>query len=48
MKLWTHIRYNGTADTDIQKGGLYILFISDQASDYPTCDYQTRLGYHDN
>lgn len=47
-KLYHHIRYNGTADTDIQRGGLYLLFISDQSTNAPSCDYQIRLGYHDN
>lgn len=47
-KMYTHVRYNGTAGTDIQKGGLYIMFISDQPTNAPTLDMWLRLGYHDN
>ena len=48
FKLWHHIRYNGSASTDIQRGGLYLLYISDQATNPPTVGYQIKLGYHDN
>lgn len=48
FKLWHHIRYNGTASTDIQRGGLYLLYISDQSTNPPTAGYQIKLGYHDN
>lgn len=43
-----HIRWNGTASTDIQKGGLYLLIISDQSAAYPTFQYNARLSYYDN
>lgn len=43
-----HARYNGTANTDIQKNGLYILVIADQATNTPTFRYSYKLGYHDN
>ena len=48
FKLWHHIRYNGSASTDIQRGGLYLLYISDQATNPPTAGYQIKLGYRDN
>ncbi|UOF78642.1 capsid protein [Circoviridae sp.] len=47
-KLYTHIRYNGNAGTDIQRGGLYCLFISDQPTNSPLLDFYLRTGYHDN
>lgn len=47
-KLWHHVRYNGDAATDIQKGGLYWLMLSDQVTNTPVVDYYTRVGYHDN
>lgn len=47
-KLYTHVRYNGTGATDYQKGGLYLLFISDQPTNTPAVDLYARLGYHDN
>lgn len=43
-----HTRYNGTADTDIQKNGLYLLTISNQATNVPTFDFYWKVGYHDN
>lgn len=47
-KLHQHVRYNGTANTDIQKSGVYILFISNEATNTPTLDYDLRVSYHDN
>lgn len=43
-----HTRYNGTANTDIQKMGLYLLTIADQATNVPTFRYSWKVGYHDN
>lgn len=43
-----HVRYNGTASTDIQKGGIYIVAVSDQASNGPIIAFNARLSYHDN
>ena len=48
MNLYTHIRFNGAAGTDIQKNGLYALFISDEATNTPTISYNFKLSYHDN
>lgn len=43
-----HIRYNGSAGTDIQKGGLYLVHLSDQATNTPSLNFHARVGYHDN
>lgn len=43
-----HTRYNGIANTDIQKNGLYLVLISDQATNIPTLNYSWKVGYHDN
>jgi len=43
-----HTRYNGSAGTDIQKNGLYLLTISDQATNVPALFYSWKVGYHDN
>lgn len=48
QKLYGHIRYNGANSTDIQKGGIYLMFISDQATNKPTFGFQTRLAFTDN
>lgn len=48
-KMYHHIRYNGAASTDIQKGGIYLMLLSDQASGtLPTFFYNWRLSYRDN
>lgn len=48
----SHVRYNGTATTDIQKNGLYLMIFSTRTSveaDGPVLEnISTRLSYHDN
>lgn len=46
--MFSHVRFNGTASTDISKNGLYVMFISDQPTNQPTLDYYSRLSYRDN
>ena len=48
IRLNHHIRFNGSASTDIQKGGLYLVLLSDEAANTPTCVYNTRLSFYDN
>lgn len=43
-----HTRYNGPANTDIQKNGLYLITLSDQATNAPSFTYTWKVGYHDN
>lgn len=44
-----HVRYNGSASTDQQKGALYLCYVSTQGtSDYPVITGEARLSYHDN
>ena len=43
-----HTRYNGSADTDIQKDGLYLVIITSEPTLYPTVVLNARLSYHDN
>lgn len=47
IKLNFQIRYNGTAATDIQKNGIYILCISDEPSNTPGLVWSIRLVYTD-
>jgi len=47
-KMYHHIRFNGTVNTDIQKGGVYMLLLSDQPAAYPVLDSHIRIGYRDN
>jgi len=42
------IEYNGTANTDIQKNGIYGLVISDDNTDQPAFNYYARMYYHDS
>lgn len=47
----SHVRYNGTATTDLQKNGLYLLHMSDRSDGSgtaPTLNLTTRVYYHDN
>lgn len=53
-KLWNfstkiigHVNYSA-ASTSIEDGGIYILYLSDQATNPPTMDYYARLTYVDN
>lgn len=44
-----HVRYNGVNGTDIQRGALYFVAVSSQASaNYPAITFDARLSYHDN
>lgn len=44
-----HIRYNGTAGTDFQRGAIYIVYVSNKSTvDGPSLVYESRLSYHDN
>lgn len=49
LRMRSHIRYNGTASTDIQKNGLYFMaFSNEDVTDAPTVSWNARLAYHDN
>jgi len=43
-----HVRFNGTSSTDIQKGGLYLMLISSEASYPPNVVSNLRIGFYDN
>lgn len=43
-----HTRYNGSANTDIQKNGLYLVMLSNEPTNAPRVDYTWKVGYHDN
>ena len=47
-KMMVHIKWNGSTIYDIQKNGIYLVVISDQATNYPVLDLYSRLSYHDN
>lgn len=40
-------RYNGTATTDIEKNGIYILLLSNQATNKPSITYHATISYTD-
>lgn len=48
LPLSKHIRYNGSAGTDIQKNGIYLVAVSSEATNTPTLNYNSRLSYRDN
>lgn len=43
-----HVRFNGSATTDIQKGGIYWALLSNEATNTPALLSQVRVGWHDN
>lgn len=43
-----HTLFNGTAATDIQKNGVYVVYFSNQATNTVTATGSIRVGYHDN
>nr|WAE43198.1 MAG: capsid protein [Cressdnaviricota sp.] len=43
-----HVRYNGTTTSDVQKGGVYLLFLSSEGVNTVSVDYRCRVAYHDN
>lgn len=43
-----HCRYNGTAGSDIQQGGHYLLLLSNEATNTPTASVISRLRFYDN
>lgn len=48
MKCYKHIRYNGTASSDIQKNGIFLFIYCNEATNTPTLKLESRVGYHDN
>lgn len=47
-KLYSHIKYNGPASSDLQKNGYYLVMLTSEIANFPTISITTRLGYHDN
>lgn len=47
-KVYDHVRYNGSANTDIQKNGYYFVVITSENVNYPSVNFNARAGYHDN
>lgn len=47
-KMRQHIRYNSTANTDIQKNGYYLIVITSEVTNFPSVALTSRVGYHDN
>lgn len=47
-KLYTHIKFNGATATDVQKNGLYLVFLHSEATNLPSINFNARLGYYDN
>lgn len=47
-KMNTKVQFNGSASTDIQKNGLYILYIGSATANYPTYQIASRVRYIDN
>lgn len=48
IPLKVHVRFNGTAGTDVQRNNMYVMFFSNEATNAPTVAYSSRVSYHDN
>lgn len=48
IRLQSHVRFNGTASTDQQKGAIYVMLVSDQTTNLPSAAVAARLCYVDN
>lgn len=49
IKLRHHVRYNGTASTDVQKGGIYAMWTTNSSgASAPQFTMYNRIAYHDN
>lgn len=48
IKLPFHTKFNGTSGTDVQKNGVYILAISNEATNTPSYSYNLRYSFYDN
>lgn len=47
-KLHKHVKYTGSASTDVYKNNIYMLLISDENANAPLVNWVSRLGYYDN
>lgn len=47
IKCGTNVLYNGAATSDIQKGGYYLLVISNEATNLPSVNLQYRMQWYD-
>jgi len=43
-----HVRFNGTASTDSQKGSIYLVSVSNTSGTDPLTYFNSRVSYHDN
>jgi len=43
-----HVRYNGANSTDIQRGAIYLVYMSNEPTNYPTMNANFRMSFHDN
>lgn len=43
-----HLRFNGTASTDIEKNGLWLMILDDASANHPSMAGNSRIAYYDN
>lgn len=48
INLYKHLKYTGTAATDVYQNAIYVLWITDVVSNDPQVTWYSRLGYMDN
>lgn len=48
LRVNKHLRYNGSLGSDIQKDGMFVITLSNEATNVPSCSWTSRLYYYDN
>lgn len=48
FNLNSHIKYDGSSANSITYGGIWILMLSNEATNYPTVEYESRIRFIDN
>lgn len=48
LKYHKHIHYTGPNATDTYGGNIYLIFVSDEATNTPNIVFNARIGYYDN
>lgn len=43
-----HLKFTGSGTTDVYKNAIYLILISDQATNTPSVTWNSRVGYYDN
>lgn len=48
LPLETHVRYNGSASTDVQKNGIYVAILHNEPTNLPSWNFYGTTHFYDN